>query len=217
MFDTTKMHHATRAKAEKLAGMLAAEYPALTLNPTNDEIDQLNGWQVFHTTPAEDDGEADAVEILSTDKKVPELADIFEACEAMELDPELGADDEEERDSGTVVSDRYKIEYAARGDASNCGDWLARVLPKIEAADWRDLEALFIANGVEMTGKWADLPHSGQRGWFGRYRMNGRQKLQIVVLTRGTIFLHGSEVKADREWLEATLTKHPKVEPVWLD
>lgn len=211
-----KMHHATRAKYEKLQALLAAEYPALIIEARGDEIGKLDHFRTYWR-PTIEASDSETLEVLTT-KKVPELADIFAACEDADLDPE--AIEVEEPFAGTVVADHYKKEYAARGNAANCGDWMANMLDGRfgDPFDHELFTAFLIKNGVPMTGKWADLPNSGQNGWKGRYRMNGRQKLDIIVATRGTLILEdGKVVKADLKWLEEMLHKHPKIEPEWLD
>ena len=92
----------------------------------------------------------------------------------------------------------YRARYKNGGKAENCGDWLARKLDEIcgrpstdtrgrkrRVLDLSRFDEILDANGVERTGKWAKLPISGQKGWQGRYRMNGRQKLEVIVAKKG--------------------------------
>ena len=189
------------------------EYPALRLQMTEEGT-----FLVVHTD------EAGEETTIWEDTELPTLAFVLEFCENNELDPEIGFDEaeEEEKKARVVVADHYKKEYAARGNPNNCGDWLALTLEEqcktkegIDIARFTDILNL---NGVPMVGKWAELPTSGQRGWQGRYRMNGRQKLEVIVATRGTLFLaEDYKVAADRDWLEAMLAKHPAINPEWGD
>lgn len=182
---TAKIHHATRAKAEKLATLLAAEYPLIAIAPTYDEDEsRVIGWITTHTTP---EGEET---ILIEGDKVPDLADIFEACDEHDIDPEEGAD--EEQTGGSVVPEEYRAMY--RENSSNgqtCGDWLAEWLVSqthgVEGFHVEEFRAILSANAVDMTRPWAGLYESGQPGWIGRYRMNGRQVLEKTVAKTGSV------------------------------
>lgn len=192
MFDTEAtlvVHHATKAKAVKLATTLTAEYPALVL-----DFDQSEGvvtsWYVEHF-----DGEF-GVRVVEG-AKVPELADVLEACAELELDPELfrleAEEEEEDRVSRTVVPEKYRAAYReASSNGQTCGDWLAEWLVEQTTnadgnLDVEVLQAIFRANGVDETGAWARLPVSGQRGWQGRFRMNGRQLLEKRIAFAGAL------------------------------
>lgn len=189
------------------------EYPALSLQMPEEYI-----FLVEHT-----DAEGEKTTLWEA-ADLPSLAFILEFCESNELDPEIGfaEAEEEEKAAKVVVADHYKKEYAARGNPNNCGDWLAITLEEQcktkEGIDVDRFTDILNLNGVPMTGKWAALPTSGQRGWQGRYRMNGRQKLEVIVATRGSLFLaEDHKIAADRDWLEAMLAKHPAIEPEWAD
>lgn len=237
-----RIHHATAAKAEKLGIVLEAkedlveaiwaegqsfkhpkaaealagavlgrtfslEYPALTISTEDD-----------FTVVVEHKGADGETNTVYSAAEIPTLAQVLDYCEQSELDPEEGFEEGEEGSTGSVVSSHYKNEYRARGDASNCGDWLAVLMKdRFVTKTGTDIEALthfFVINGVPMTGKWAGLPNSGQRGWQGRYRMNGRQKLEIIVLRRGTLFLtEDHQIAADEGFLAAMAAKHPDVLP----
>lgn len=207
----------TDAKIALEAAMLdrtfRLEYPALSLQMPEGDL-----FLVEHT-----DAEGEKT-TLWEDGELPSLAFILELCDSNELDPEVGfaEAEEEEKAAKVVVADHYKKEYAARGNPNNCGDWLAITLEEQcktkEGIDVDRFTDILNLNGVPMTGKWAALPTSGQRGWQGRYRMNGRQKLEVIVATRGSLFLaEGHKIAADRDWLEAMLAKHPAIEPEWAD
>lgn len=207
---TAKLHHATRAKAEKLAGILAAEYPILTLVPEyNEDESAVTMWRIV----AKDD---EATLVLET-AKVPDLADVLDACEEAGIDPETEVDGEEgTKASGSVVPEHYRQQYQLlSSNGQTCGDWLAERLVAdthgIEGFHVEDFTAILNANGVDMTMPWARLPESGQKGWIGRYRMNGRQVLEKVVALVGYYIDHtGAKCLPHADWLEKTRTKHSK-------
>lgn len=209
-----KMHHATKAKAEKLVAMLAAEYPALTLNEVarEDDAERLDHFTVTHA-----DGET-----IYEGPKVPELADLLETCEDMDLDPETHSEEDEEelKVSGSVVPENYRRTYReVSSTGQSCGDWLAEQLAMdtLDAAGKfvvGDFDAILNNNEVDMTGKWASLPQSGQKGWIGRYRMNGRQVLEKAVLISGVYKDATASVHfPPTEWLQTMAAKHAK----WLE
>jgi len=204
-----KVHHATRAKADKLASLLQAEYPALVLvAQTNEDSSQITGWEVEAT-----DGED--VHVIYDAKTVPEIADLLDACDERGIDPEAGSE-EEKQPSGTVVAEHYRIQYReASSNKQTCGDWLAERLvadthgPEGFMVD--DFTAILSANGLDMSAKWAQLPFSGQKGWIGRYRMNGRQVLEKNVALSGIYIDHtGAKVTPHADWLAGMRSKHAK-------
>lgn len=212
--ETTRVHHATKAKAEKLASLLAAEYPALSIVAMIDEdTDTVTGWETSHRDAAD----AEPVLILIT-KKVPELADIFAACEDLDLDPEaMEAEDEEQRIGGSVVDPAYRQQYREQSsNGQTCGDWLAEwLVAQTHSADnklsFDDLEHIFSVNGVDLTAKWAVARLSGSRGWQGRYRMNGRQVLEKIVAKRGTVLdVNGDAIVPPTDFLNMLCLRHQK-------
>lgn len=151
----------------------------------------------------------------------PELTDVLEVVEELEL--ELGTVEYKE-----VVPQKYKILYAERGNPNHCGDWLALWLSealtiegivegttktgkpskrKKKSFDLDGFRALLDANGVDMSGKWA---HSQARGWQGRFRMNGRQLLEIRILEQnGVLFTaEGEQIQAPAQWLQDIAERH---------
>ncbi len=189
-----RMHHATRAKALKLQMTLLAEYPRLVLEAIEgDEIEghealidpvyvaECGGFTVTHE---------DAEEPVYSGDKVPELAEILDTAIEMGLD--LEADEEEEKPSGSVVPEEYRIQYKEKSsNGQTCGDWLAEFLVgqthNAQGFNVEDFTYILNRNDVDMTAKWAKLPESGQPGWIGRYRMNGRQVLERLVAERGWV------------------------------
>lgn len=211
ILDTAKIHHATRAKAEKLAGILAAEYPVLSLQAVyNEDESAVDSWIVVATMP---DEEATAI---YEGAKVPDLADVLEACDDAGIDPETEMEDDEPKASGSVVPETYRQQYrASSSNGQTCGDWLAERLVAdthgIDGFNVADFTAILSANGVDMTAKWAQLPYSGQKGWIGRYRMNGRQVMEKIVALRGVyVDAMGNTITPHADWLEMTRTKHAK-------
>ena len=212
-FSNIKMHHATRAKAERLIAMLAAEYPRLTLEAVpGEEIDHetytnsLFGFEVVL------DGETPVLESA----QVPELADILDACGEMEVDPSTpeGEEDEEPKGSASVVPEKYRQQYrTASSTGQSCGDWLAEQLAgdTIDAdgkLNVEDLIAVFEANGLDLNASWAV---NRSRGWQGRFRMTGRNILEKQVALAGFYCLPGNRViDAPAEWLATMEAKHGK-------
>lgn len=150
------------------------------------------------------------------------LKEALDACEEQGLDPSVAPEgeeaDEDEPTGRVIVAARYKAEYAARGNPNHCGDWLAGFMDGMFTKGMIDGKPLFdhegfaaflVKNGVELTGKWAALPESGQKGWQGRYRMNGRQKLEKVIVERGSV-IHpdGTEIKVPADFLGALAKRH---------
>lgn len=204
------MHHATRGKALKLATTLEAEYGRLVLLPIVDNDTAVGFLVVFDL-----DGDEEQ-EVYSGDK-VPSLAVVLDTCAEEGLDPTPIEEEEEPRVSGSVVPEKYRSEYrlASTTGRSN-GDWLAEQLA-IDTLDGKgnfvmdDFVAILEKNAVPLTGKWAALRFGGGRGWQGRFRMNGRQVLEkMVVKTRAYVDSTGSTLRPSDEWLADMAAKHGK-------
>lgn len=201
------LHHARKAKAVKLAEMLAAEYPGIGMQPTYDDAERVSGW-------AFDDGDDCFYE--TTDARVPELADVLEAAEEWGVDLDAMQAEEEKKPSGSVVPEVYRQRYreVSTTGQSN-GDWLAEQLAAdthgIDGFSVPDFEAVLTQNRVDQSGAWARLPGSGQRGWVGRWRMNGRQQLEKAVALSGVYRgPTGTEHQPDAGWLAETRMRHAK-------
>lgn len=206
-----KMHHATRAKYERLQATLDAEYPRLTVLPTaGEETDhaeythELGGWQALA------DGE-----VFWTGEKLPELADLLDTCAEAGIDP-IG--EEQEGDDGkvsrTVVPERYRQIYRESSSTGTTnGDWLAERLTAetTSALDGKlntaDLEAVFSNNGLDLTAPWAV---NRSKGWQGRYRMSGRLVLEKAIALSGTYIGLTETVEVPADFVEAMRTKHRK-------
>lgn len=202
---TANIHHATRAKAERLATMLEAEYPRLSIAPThNEDGSQIMAWVAMH------DGNVQ----MATYPKVPELADLLDAAEQLGLD--VDSDEDEQKDSGSVVPAHYRAQYReASTNGQTCGDWLAEWLVAethgIDGFNVEEFTAIANANRLDMSAKWAKLPESGQKGWIGRYRMNGRQALEKEVSLSGFVTdARGTDHAIPADALDALRGKHAK-------
>lgn len=206
---TTQMHHARIKKATKLSSMLEAEYPAISLTALLDmDANRVVGFTAVAT------GE-DGPVTLHEGEEIPTLADLMDACEEHGIDPEEGAE-EERRAGGSVVAETYRTKYAeASSNGQTCGDWLAETLTtwchSPDGFSIADFRAVIDANGVDQTGKWAKLPESGQKGWVGRYRMNGRQALEKTVAWYGFVRdAQGNAHEVPAMALDALRSKHAK-------
>ena len=206
-----KMAKATRAKAEKLATLLRAEYPALVLVAQEDE-EQEGKLAGFAINVESEDGDT-----IWEGPKVPEIADVLEAAEAAGVNPEgEPEEDDEPKLSGSVVPEHYRQAYREiSSNGQTCGDWLAEWLVAQthngQGFNVEDFTAILSNNDLDMTKGWALLPLSGQKGWIGRYRMNGRQVLEKVVALRGWIKdLQGAQEDVPAEALKILREKHAK-------
>lgn len=183
--DTARVHHATKAKAERLASAFAADYPAMSITPVyNEDESAVTAWAIAHTSI-----ETDEVTPIGEYPKVPELADVLEAADALGVDPEEGF---EEGPSGSVVPEAYRAAYKENSsNGQTCGDWLAEFLTEqchtVDGFSADDFQAILDHNEVDQSGAWARLPMSGQKGWVGRWRMNGRQALEKRVALTGFV------------------------------
>ena len=204
------MHHATRGKALKLATTLVAEYGRLVLLPIVDH-DTAVGFRVVFDHEGEEEQE-----VYSGDK-VPGLALVLDTCAEEGIDPTPTEEEEKPRISGSVVPEAYRSLYrlASTTGRSN-GDWLAEQLATdtLDAKgnlNMDDFVAVLERNAVPLTGKWAALRFGGGRGWQGRFRMNGRQVLEkMVVKTRAYVDSTGSTLRPSDEWLADMESKHAK-------
>lgn len=178
------IHHATKAKALRLQAAFEADYPALRLEPIV-EGGVLVGWLFIHTGEVQE--ETDVLQV----SKLPDLQDVLEACDEMDLDPELGFEEEEQ--PGSIVDEHYRVHYREVSSTKRSnGDWLAEWLADHTLASdlklsFEALEAIFSANGLDLTAPWARAAETQSKGWQGRYRMNGRQVLERIVALNGFV------------------------------
>lgn len=214
---SVKMHHATRAKAMRLSVALQAEYPRLTLIATEgDAIDH----EVYEVELAGFEVLVDEDEAIWTGDKLPELADILDACQEAEIDPTTAdeeEDDEEERAGGSVVASTYRNIYAlASSNGQGNGDWLHEFLVSFCAGDngfqIGVFQEVLRANHIEPeTTKWGR--NTTGNGWQGRYRMSGRLALEKAIAMTGVFHIPGcTDATGDDfdAFLSAMTTKHAK-------
>jgi hypothetical protein len=197
-----------------LADQLDKAYPSVTV-----EYDaEIQSFVVWAPDP-ELTGEL--AELLVT-PEMPTMIEIRGMAEELNVDLTLpienAADVEEEEDTpSSVVPIRYRVKYREEGHPQHCGDWLANLLDGaftlvIDGKITFDLDAFnkFLAdNEVEFTGKWTKIPDTQKTGWAGRYRMNGRQKLEKILAVRGTIFIAGRFQPIPEDVLAELKAKHP--------
>ena len=180
---------------------LRAEYPVLTLWQDKKSGDFVAATKDRHITEGSE--------------TVPQLADVLEAAQALGIDLE---EDEDTDAPNEVVPAYFRQQYRERGNPNHCGDWLAQQLENRfrmqedgkEVFDVPKFTETLVLNGVDMTGKWAGLPTSGQKGWIGRYRMNGRQKLEVRVAITGELKLNDTVLLVPETDLATLRTKHAK-------
>lgn len=186
-------------EAASLCKMLRTEYPRLDLKQNVNRrfsVITSNGRTVIPHTIT-----------------LPDLTTILERCQQMQIDLE-----EDEDGATEVVASHYKEQYKERGNPNHCGDWIAlqldgRFVVQTDEGERFDVDKFtetLVLNGVDMTGKWAGLPESGQKGWIGRYRMNGRQKLEVRVAITGTLRIGNDIYDVPDEVLEQLHEKHAK-------
>lgn len=197
-FPTVRMHHATRAKAGRIADMLAREYPGLELHAIEgDAVDhetfevELAGWNCVHVA-----GDL----LIWEGDKLPELADLLDAAQEAGLTEEDLAGEQDDEDEGapqpaSVVDPAYRAQYAEKSsNGQGNGDWLHETLVGYCASpsgfDVDCFADLLRQNDVEPgnTG-WGQ---NRNRGWQGRFRMSGRIVLEKAVALRGFLQLGGT-------------------------
>lgn len=206
----TIMHHATKAKIDRINDSLVVEWPTLRLQPVMAEDEQtvLSIQLQYHDAP---DAEWEAVKDYDF-KDVPSVGDL--AADAMEAEFDLDAIEADEGPSGSVVAEKYRVAYREVSSTKrSCGDWLAEWLADetVGADKKTDIDLvmdIFVGNGLDMTAKWA---MSRGHGWRGRFRMNGRQVLEKEVAWNGYVRdANGTPVVCPDEELEVLRAKHAK-------
>lgn len=217
-----RMHHATRAKATRLSEMLAAEYPCLSLEVvTGDPSDhpdydcELGGFEILVSAEgSEHDGD-----VVWDGEKVPELADVIDACSEVGFDPSAtyGEEEEEEAPSGNIIPEKYRQGYREASTTGQCnGDWLAERLASDTLdgnlkLDMGGLIRVFENNGLDMSAKWAAARFSQTRGWQGRFRMSGRAVLEKAVALAGVYVGPDRQTHTpDGDWMDDMERKHGK-------
>lgn len=136
----------------------------------------LAGWEV----------QIDEDEVVWEGPKVPELADVLDACAEQDIDPTAEDEEDEEPElGGSVVAEKYREEYRlASSTGQGCGDWLnewlnAKTLDADNKKDMVAFDLILRNNGVDPTHtKWGRAAEAQTRGWQGRYAMSGRIALE---------------------------------------
>lgn len=235
------IHHATLKKAQKLGiivtgenGEFEAHHPATNRRVTASTAPHAVACCALQARFAPEypgiEVAEDQVTLGEIEMELEEGFDIDDAfasfldmCTEAGVDPSgNGEEEEDEEEHGSIVPDKYKEEYAARGDVNHCGDWLALTLkghfevkgetgrPTFNSYAFADF---LVANGVDMNGRWASLLHSDDPSAKGRFRMNGRQKLEKRLVETEVLVLGDNKIKVDPEWLAAMRVRHPATKP----
>jgi hypothetical protein len=186
-------------------------------------LDEILAYEAEHPTVRIEFEDGDYVGYLTSGDRDeiardPDLADLFESLE--EAAAEAAGDEEDEEEAGgSVVPPKYKALYAERGDATNCGDWLATTLNLLcrvtedgkEVTDLDRLETIANANDVapERYGKLGVVTN----GWQGRFRMTVRNMLTPRVADKGFLFIPDGcgaaegEMPAPASWCAEHMSK----------
>lgn len=126
-------------------------------------------------------------------------------------------DDGEEKGGGIRALTEAKVRYAEQGDISCNSDWLALALKEaytttekkgkktVKAFDLDGFTRCLRDNGVDLNAK---CFRQRSPGWRGRYRMNGRQKLEIALAHSGKLVLNGKKAAPTGVFLKAMQKKH---------
>ena len=205
--NNNKLHHATRAKANRLGIIIAPQAdgawdaydpnePGVIINKASAK-EALAAFITFRAERAEREIAAPMV-----DEPAP--------AEHEAEETELVQDVEKLPTHWAIARKRYK---EASG-VSHCGDWLAQWLDTHFTGggdfDWEGFKAMLAENFIDVDhGKWSQLPTSGQAGWQGRYRMNGRQKLGRQVALNGFVTFNGEDTQVPDADLAKLRIKHP--------
>lgn len=224
------IHHATLAAAAKLGFVLestedgvrvTSKKPAFSFDVQGKAKDVLLDAQAYRMIATEYDKVVVSYEdgqwLLSVEEgdlaaDGERLQEAFEAL--IDAAQNAGVEIESEEVVSVVVPAKYKAQYAEAGHPQHCGDWLATYIDgRFDTVEGKLDEAAFTAflveNKVELTGKWAELPTSGQKGWEGRYRMNGCQKVRVNMARTGILYLGGEAIPVPQEDLAILWAKHP--------
>lgn len=149
-----------------------------------------------------------------------------------ETGEQVEAEDDEEKETGSVVKDVFKQRYREAGRKQDCGDWLALQLEELttlpvtdeggkqtQVKDMDRLQTLLGANDVDYDKYLINNPKN--RGWQGRFRMTTRMILAKRVADKGFLFVPGEltkggadeERKAPRAFCVANATKVKEDKP----
>jgi len=116
-------------------------------------------------------------------------------------------EDEEEGQGGSIVKQRYKLEYAARGDVTCCGDDLSQVLKEAVTEYSQDskksrIDMPALREIAKQSGLEAKFDEYEQRLNPGMVRMNIGNLLRKKMRDEGHVMVGNRRVE-DPDWEEA--------------
>lgn len=221
-----RIHHATakRAEAAKIALFLEDETAVAVWEETRVEAEDakiaLDAMLLLQKVKTEYPAaeielaiEGDAVTFSMGEENV-EIENVHDLDAAYaEIGDALGAaleasvENEETKRTGSVVREGYKEEYAARGDADNCGDWFAKTVIQIAGKGWTPAYvALLEANAVPY-----EKYVKATLGWQGRARMTTGNMLRSRIAASGVLTLsNGDTIVVPEEFVERHKPKGKK-------
>lgn len=161
-----------KQQRDRIAGFIVS-IKGETYQPEGDQQpDQQDGTdepdEAFSGSLDDFDGDAD-----------PDMVE-EEGAQLAEAETEEGVD-------RSVVKGKYRAEYKARGNARNCGDWMARLCDGILLASKKKLDIDKLATLCEMNGigqqfaKYTTPEKRLANGWQGRARMSVGIALRIAA------------------------------------
>ena len=116
---------------------------------------------------------------------------------------EIDEVEDEDKRSGSVVKEGYKIAYKAAGHPDNCGDWLAYTWRSLtrngdDSLNWDAVVELVELNGINDWAKYM----ADDAGWRGRAAMNCCNRIRNL-LRKGDGILHtpAGDVEAPAKFL----------------
>ena len=205
--ENNKLHHATAAKAQRFGVKLICNNEGVWTVLHNRNTDKIfSAKQASLALMAYTTWHHAEFNTIQEQSAVDEPAPTEHEAE----ETELVQDVEPLPTHWAIARKRYK---EASG-VSHCGDWLAQWLDTHFTGggdfDWEGFKAMLAENFIDVDhGKWSQLPTSGQAGWQGRYRMNGRQKLGRQVALNGFVTLNGEDTQVPDADLAKLRIKHP--------
>jgi len=206
------IHHAVQKKATTLGftlievdGAVKAESDRVTVFADTAK-EALNLVQQAHAFIAEYpwfilELDADEYVVFVGEDEISRSQDLAEAiATALEEQPEAPEDFDAPADElpGTIVPEKYKNEYKARGDATRCGDWLCENLDpyvtnttgKRRNTNLTLLKEVALANGIDRD--WPNLNN-------GQQAMNTRNMIRSKVKKTGQLVIPGSVVHSKED------------------
>ena len=227
------IHHATKARADKNGviiketedGTVQAHHPKTNKRVQHEDAKIALNLALLYArfgTEYRVSIEADGPHghVLSQNERLAEFDALdFDAelvfSEALDKAAEIGLDIEAPETVRPVVPTVYRERYKAAGHPRNNGDdiamWAADtftvIVEGIEAFDVEAFDMMLLENGVELVGPWQAMKDENTRGWQGRYRMNGGQKLRVAVGQNGKLVHRGETVNLPADYVAALVQK----------